>query len=63
MPSSARWYRQPIVWLAAVLFAASLAGCVWLIVMAQRYGDPPIPTDEVVFKVPLAPAAGEEPPQ
>lgn len=63
MPSSTRWYRQPIVWLAAVLFAASLAGCVWLIVMAQRYGDPALPTDEVVFKVPLAPAASEDAPQ
>lgn len=58
--SPARWYRQPILWLAAALFAASLAGCIWLIVVSQRYADPAVPTEDAVFKVPLAPTVGEE---
>ena len=62
-PPSARWYHQPILWLGAVLFAASLAGCVWLIVLAQRHADPPVPTQSAVFKVPLTPTANEDPPQ
>ncbi|MCK9540010.1 hypothetical protein [Dokdonella sp.] len=49
------WYRQPVVWLGAVLLAASLAGCVWMIVLATRYADEPLPTaGGQVFKVPRA---------
>ena len=59
--SPARWYRQPILWLGAVLFAASLAGCIWLIVVSQRYADEPVPNEDAVFKVPLAPTIGEDP--
>ncbi|HWK52930.1 MAG TPA: hypothetical protein VNR18_01055 [Hyphomicrobiales bacterium] len=59
-PSPARWYRQPILWLGVVLFAASLAGCVWLIVVAQRHADPAVPTAEAVFNVPLAAPATDE---
>jgi sensor c-di-GMP phosphodiesterase-like protein len=57
-PAAERWYRQPILWLGAGLFIASLAGCLWLIVMAQRYADPAVPTEDAVFNVPLAPATG-----
>lgn len=47
------WYRQPIVWLGVVLLAASLAGCVWMIVLGTRYADEPLPTaNGRVFKVP-----------
>jgi hypothetical protein len=52
----APWYRQPILWLGAVLFTASLAGCVWLIMLALRHPDPAVPTSAMVFDVPLAPA-------
>ncbi|MDR2213871.1 MAG: hypothetical protein LBE21_09640, partial [Pseudomonadales bacterium] len=58
-PPPARWYHQPILWLGLVLFAASLAGCIWLIVLAERHADPPVPTDAALFDVPLAPAAAE----
>jgi hypothetical protein len=56
-PHRDRWYRQPVLWLGALLFVASLAGCVWMIVMAERHADPAVPTDEAVFNVPLAPAS------
>lgn len=62
-PPATRWYRQPIIWLGAALFALSLAGCVWLIVVAQRYADPPVPTGDAVFRVPLTPTASEDDPQ
>ena len=31
--ASSAWYRQPVLWLGALLFAASLAGCVLMIVL------------------------------
>lgn len=49
------WQREPIVWLGAAVLAASIAGCVWLIVVAQRYDDPPLPVDGLqILKMPLA---------
>lgn len=43
------WHRHPLTWLGGLIFLASLAGCVWLIVMAQRYPDPVL--DEVGMKI------------
>lgn len=59
------WYRQPVVWLGVLLFAASLAGCVWMIVLGARHADTPVPTaGGEVFRVPLAhPAAPTDPPR
>jgi len=49
------WHRQPIVWLGAAVLAASLAGCVWLIVVAERYADPPLQVEGLqILKMPLA---------
>lgn len=59
------WYRQPIVWVGAAVLAASLAGCVWLIVVAERYADPALPATELqILKMPLTrvPAQETEPP-
>ncbi len=36
------WQRQPILWLGAAIFAASLAGCVWMIVVALHDADAPL---------------------
>lgn len=48
------WYRQPIVWLGAAVLAASIAGCIWLIVVAERYADPPLPVEGMkILAVPL----------
>ena len=37
------WFRQPVLWLGAAIFVATLAGCVVMIVLASRYPDPPVP--------------------
>ena len=48
------WYRQPIVWVGAAVLVASIAGCVWLIVVAERHADPPLPVDGLqILKMPL----------
>ncbi|WHZ19324.1 MAG: hypothetical protein OJF55_001473 [Rhodanobacteraceae bacterium] len=33
------WYRVPVVWLGMLIFVASLAGCVWIIVASVHYRD------------------------
>lgn len=47
------WYRQPIAWLGIFVFALSMAGCVWMIVVAMQ--NPDVPTykpDRAVLGVP-----------
>lgn len=56
------WYRQPVLWLGALLFAASLGGCIWMIVLGVRHADEAVPTAGHVFKVPLAQPAPPPPP-
>ncbi len=55
------WYQQPIAWLGIVIFVASLAGCVHLIVLAATHEDPPIPTadKDISFRIP----ATRDPPE
>jgi hypothetical protein len=48
------WYRQPVLWLGAVVFVASMAGCVWLIVVSSRHADIPLDTSHTVFGVPAS---------
>jgi hypothetical protein len=56
------WHRQPVLWLGLALLAASLAGCVLMIVLGVRHADAPLPTPAgQVFKVPLAAPAADEP--
>lgn len=51
---SRAWYRQPIIWMGAAVLAASIAGCVWLIVVAERHADPPLPIVGMqILKMPL----------
>ena len=58
------WYRQPILWLGLTLFAASLAGCVWMIVLGARHADMPLPTaGGDIMKMPLARPSPPEPAQ
>jgi hypothetical protein len=53
-PSGA-WHRQPILWLGAAVFLASLAGCAWIIVASARHADTPLPdAPHAVFGVPSA---------
>ena len=52
--AGARWYRQPIAWLAALILCVSLGAVVATIVVAQRYPDEPVPaTDARVLKAPV----------
>ena len=61
------WFRQPVVWLGAVILVASVVGCVATIVLAWRHADTPVETTGGnVMKVPLrhsavatSPARGE----
>jgi hypothetical protein len=36
------WRREPLVWLAAAVFAASVAASAWTIVIAARHADEPL---------------------
>lgn len=40
----AKWFRQPVLWLAALIFVASLVGCLVTILLASRNADAPVPT-------------------
>ena len=61
-PARSAWYRQPVVWLGALLFAASLAGCAWMIVLGARHADEPIDTGGAeILKMPLARPAPAKP--
>ncbi|RYD14331.1 MAG: hypothetical protein EOP90_14040 [Lysobacteraceae bacterium] len=60
------WYRQPVAWLGLAILVASLAGCIWMIVLGARHADEPVPTGARVFKVPTtapADAPPERPPE
>ena len=50
-----KWFRQPVLWLAALIFVASLIGCIVTIVLASRHADAPVETSgDRVMKVPSA---------
>ena len=55
-PASA-WYRQPILWLGAAILGASLAGCIWMIVLGARHADEPVEAPHAVFGVPSSSSA------
>ncbi len=58
------WYQQPVVWLGALLFVASLAGCVHMIVLGVRHADQALPiVGGEIMHMPLArPAPTNDPP-
>lgn len=55
------WYAQPVVWLGIAIFAASLAGCIWLIVASVRYDDAAVAAGPRVFGVPTQQPAQSPP--
>jgi len=58
-PSGARWFRQPVLWLAAFIFLAILAGCIAMIVLASRNADMPVETrGPKVMRIPVGSQAG-----
>ena len=38
------WFRQPVLWIGAAVFVASLLGCAITIVISVRHADVPVPT-------------------
>lgn len=47
------WHRQGVVWLGVLVFAASMAGCIWIITVGLRHADAPVATGRhAVFGVP-----------
>ncbi|MBS0382613.1 MAG: hypothetical protein JSR56_09280 [Proteobacteria bacterium] len=42
-PGPLPWYRTPIAWLGVLIFVASLAGCVWIIVASVQHRDEALP--------------------
>jgi hypothetical protein len=57
------WYRLPILWLGALIFGASFAGCVLMIVLGSRHADEPLPdAGMTLLKMPLgSPAPSRDP--
>lgn len=52
------WYRVPVVWLGIAVFAASIAGCVWIIAVSVQYRDEALPVPaHSVLGVPAYPHA------
>jgi hypothetical protein len=48
------WHRQPILWLGALIFAASLGGCIVMIILGHRYADESLPIEGAeILKMPL----------
>ena len=56
------WYRQPVLWLGVLIFAGSLAGCVWMIVLGANHADTPLDTSHTVFGVPVSAHSSAGPP-
>lgn len=49
-----RWFQQPVVWLGGFIFLASLAGCVWMIVLGGQHADESLLTNTPqIMKMPL----------
>ena len=56
----AKWFRQPVVWLGALIFLVSLLACIAMIVLASRHADAPVETvGPKVMKVPTGHQAGD----
>ena len=57
----AKWFRQPVLWLGAAIFLASLVGCIATIVLAWRHADAPVETaGGTVMKVPMRHQPGHQ---
>ena len=49
----AKWFRQPVLWLGALILVMSLVACIAMIVLASRHADAPVETvGPKVMKVP-----------
>jgi uncharacterized membrane protein YccC len=48
------WWRQPVLWLGVLTFLASLAGCVWILLVSLQHADTPVDAAHTVFGVPAS---------
>lgn len=48
------WYRQPVLWLGVLTFVASMAGCVWILVVSMHHADTPVDASHTIFNVPAS---------
>ena len=56
-----KWFRQPVLWLAAFIFIAILAGCIATIMLASRNADAPVETvGPKVMKIPVGQQQGPQ---
>ena len=60
--TASAWYRQPVLWLGVFVFVASLAGCVWIIMLGASHADTPLNTPHTVFGVPVSAHSSANPP-
>ncbi len=60
--TASAWYHQPVLWLGVFVFVASLAGCVWMIVLGAKHADTPLDTPHTVFGVPVSAHSSAKPP-
>ena len=60
----AAWHRQPVAWLAAAIFVATLVGCIATIVIALKHADAPVDIGaKQVMAIPLAEPPSSAPPR
>lgn len=53
-PPRVPWYRVPVAWAGIAVFVASLAGCVWMIVVSAQFREePPPPTAPMLMGTPV----------
>ena len=45
--SSAAWFRQPVIWLGALILAATIAACIATIALAFLHPDEPLPAPKL----------------
>lgn len=60
--TASAWYHQPVLWLGVFVFVASLAGCVWIIMLGASHDDTPLNTPHTVFGVPVSAHSSAGPP-
>ena len=59
--AAGRWYRQPLVWLGGLIFAALLAGTAVTVIVAKPFADQALPVGTVrVLATPIDRAAVDD---
>lgn len=63
VPTADAWYRQPVLWLGALVFGVFIAASIVTIELASRHADEPLPVvGERLLKMPSEAARAVDPP-